>query len=555
MPALARLRHLSAAEVPFRLRERWVLATDRFWRPPDPPDGPAPRWPWPERPLVGAPHARVPAPPDPWPKTPSADLSPLVGPHDPRDTWEWTRLQHLALRADDPRARTDALAWLARNPPGRGIGWATAMEVALRLVSLVRIATRQPDPAFREAVHTHAAWIVRHPSRGTSANNHRVAELGALALASRVLDRPFSGPGELPLVLDAQVHPDGVGVEQSPSYLAFDLEWALLARRAGVAGLDPTIDRAARFLWTLCAPGGGPPPLGDDDGGRVIATTGAPEPHYVRSVTGAARATLGASVPEGWTPDGRARALGVGPAPAAAPPSTCFALGGLTVLRRGALHVVFDHGPLGGCTLAAHGHADALSVQFHVDGQPVVVGRGTGRYNADPDGRRFHRGTGAHPTVVIDGRDQSRPHDHPFLWRTRARTVLEDVDLVAGRVTARCDGTADRGVVHRRTVEVADGRLTVTDRLEGRGRHHVAVGFPLAPGLEVGDDRSVRLGAVRLARWVGDPALALRVVCGGERPGPGWHSPSYGRWEPATTLSFQAHVGLPIVLRTVWLIG
>ena len=320
-------------------------------------------------------------------------------------------------------------------------------------------------------------------------------------------------------------------------------------------GLNPALSRAARFLWTLLDPGGHVPAIGDDDGGRVLAFTAPPEPRYVHSVTGAARATVGAPVPQGWTPDGRALALGVGPAPSAAPESTCFPVGGLTVLRAGPLHVVFNHGPLGGCTLAAHGHADALSVWVHVDGKPVVVGRGTGRYNANPAGRRFHRGTSAHPTAVLDGLDQSTPHDHPFLWKTRATTVLEHVDLDRGTVTARCEGYRGRGVIHRRTVEVGPDRVVITDQWLGDGRHHIALGFPLAPGLRIGDGLSVVDGDRVVARWVPDPALRARVVVGGERPGLGWHSPSYGRWVEAPAVSFEGHLQSPIVLRTVLIVG
>jgi hypothetical protein len=286
--------------------------------------------------------------------------------------------------------------------------------------------------------------------------------------------------------------------------------------------------RAAGWLAAILDEGGHAPDIGDDDGGRVIATVAGPEDRYVRSVTGAVAAALGRAAPLGWAPDARSVALGVGDAPGRAPGRTgTFPHGGYTVLRNGAARVVFDHGPLGGAFLAAHGHADALSAWLSVGGRPVLGARGTGRY-LDPLVRRFHRGTLAHPTVVVDGRDQSVQDEDAFLWRTRAEARLVAAD--EGSATGALAG-------HRRTVRLEEGRLELIDVIEGTGRHHVAVVLPFAPGAE--------------ARFVADPRTRVRTVTGGAFPGPGWHSPSYGRWVEATTALLEGHVRLPVRLRTV----
>jgi hypothetical protein len=547
---------MTPAEIPFRIRERLVLHTDT-WRAPAPvPGGPPPRWP---RALSALPPSDE-RPAEPydwhagWPDLPSHRLELLGSRLDPRLGWERTRLQYAALGAarGDPRAAASARAYVEDHAPGRGLGWATSLEVSLRLISLVQIATFQPQSWQRAAVADHADWIVRHPSRGSSAGNHRVAELAALALAGHALGsaRWASQVTELPGVLLAQLHPDGASAEQSPSYLAFDLECALLARLCGVELLEEPLRRGARFLRALCSPHGTVPRLGDDDGGRALALSVAPEPDYVRSVTGAVCASLSEPVPPGYTLDGRASMLGVQgePLPSVPPRSATFQSGGLTVLVSGSLQVVMDHGPLGGLTLAAHGHADALSVWIDLGG-PVLVGRGTGQYNADPRGRRFHRGTGAHPTVLVDGRDQSQPHEHPFLWRSRAETALEHVDLGAGVVRASCRH-AGTGIVHRRTVQLRGQRVLLEDEVLGAGRHHVAVLLPLAPDLEV--DGSLRL--LRAGRAIGqvhpDPRCQVRVIRGGERPGLGWHSPRYGEWVPAVALVCERHLRAPARLRT-----
>lgn len=507
---VARLGHVRPFEVPFRLAALATRLADRRWRPPPTPAGPPPRWPWK-------------GPPAPSPPAFAPD------PADPRSVWEPWRLQHAT--ADE------ALAFFAEHPLPSDAAWESAPEAALRLASIARIAAHEPRPELRSLAHACAAWVARHPSEGTSANNHRVAELAGLALAARVLpDLPEArGWGRealrLPDVLAAQVHPDGAGVEQSPTYLAYDLEWALVARAAGVDGLDAVLARAARFLAALLDEQGHVPALGDDDGGRVLAIRSGPEPGYVRSVAGAVSAALGLPAPDGWAPDARTLLLGQADAPGReTPPAASFPHGGLTVLRRGRAAVAFDHGPLGGAFLAAHGHADALAAYLTVE-RPLLVGRGTGTYLGDPSVRRFHRGTRAHPTVVVDGADQSVQHDHPFLWRTRARAWLEHVDLAAATATAAHDGYRRRGVLHRRTVTLHDDALVLDDLLDGQGRHHVAVVLPLPPDLD------------RLALDA-DPRTTVRAVR--DR-----HSPAYGRWVDATTLLAEAHVRLPIRLRTV----
>ena len=512
---LDRLRFVAPGEVPFRLRQLWIRATDPLRGPPDTPPGPPPRWPWPDPGRPIRPMSTT-EPPGPI----------LGGTHDPRDAWEATRLE----TASDE----DARRWLAEHPPGRGIGWANAMEVALRLVSAARIG------AGREVLHTHADWILRHPSLRSSANNHRVAELGALALAARLLpDLPAAArwraeAASLAGVLRDQLHPDGVGVEQSVHYLAYDLEWALLAEACGVEDLAEPIDRAAAFLATLLDPIGEVPTLGDDDGGRVLALD--PDERYVRSVVLAC---------DGQGP----RAFGRPTRPRMPARSRSFPDGGLTVLRRGGWLVVVDHGPLGGATLAAHGHADALAAYVHDESGPVVVGRGTGRYQPDVAVRRFHRGTGAHPTVVVDGADQSEPLDHPFLWGRRAEAHLLHVDLDAGRVAAEHDGYRRRGVVHRREVRVGED-VEVVDTLVGDGLHHVAVHLPLAPDLRVDESLRVWRGDRAVCEVIPDPGLAPTVITGGPRPGLGWHSPAYGAWVPAPAIVGEAVVACPTRFRT-----
>ncbi|MFG3757212.1 heparinase II/III-family protein, partial [Klebsiella pneumoniae] len=79
--------------------------------------------------------------------------------------------------------------------------------------------------------------------------------------------------------------------------------------------------------------------------------------------------------------------------------------------------------PLGYLSIAAHGHADALSLLLHLDGQPVLVDAGTYLYHAGGAVRDRLRGTAAHNTLCLDGADQSQIAG-AFNWRHAAKAQL-----------------------------------------------------------------------------------------------------------------------------------
>ena len=86
-----------------------------------------------------------------------------------------------------------------------------------------------------------------------------------------------------------------------------------------------------------------------------------------------------------------------------------------------------DHAALGFGSIAAHGHADALSFQLLVDGSPVVTDPGTYIYHCDLEHRNSFRKTINHSTVCVGGKDQSEMLG-AFLWGRRAECTLENYE-------------------------------------------------------------------------------------------------------------------------------
>ena len=78
------------------------------------------------------------------------------------------------------------------------------------------------------------AYIARHLSLYSSANNHLMAELSALTVIGDALGRPRwcrRAARLLDRYVGSQIHPNGVGAEQSPAYLAHAMEFVLAPGR------------------------------------------------------------------------------------------------------------------------------------------------------------------------------------------------------------------------------------------------------------------------------------------------------------------------------------
>jgi len=513
------------------------------------------------------------------------------GPGDAKFVWELSRLQYLQILALDAylsgnRVSRDAClhdlaSWIAGNPPFKGLGYACGVDLASRVLSvLVVVALLGPSsipPELRGAIwdmfNAHGEWLARYPSLYSSANNHLVAEAsGLFALGCLAGDLPGAatwlamGREHLERETARQIHGDGVGAEQTPSYQASTMEWLLVVRhiaRATEQRLDPIVDErlsaGAAFLAAILDNDGNHPRFGDDDDGVVLRQDLGPEqlPLAIAGTVGALFGN-GALCHPAYRLDFRARLLGAYSLAASSwrPASTTFSEGGYSVLRTGNLLVLFDHGPLGYAFTAGHAHADALAVWLHVDGTPLLVDAGTYRYNHDAGWREHLRSTAAHNTVMVDGLDQS-DQTGPFNWgRRRACGKLLEARLEKlPRVTACHDGYAHIGVVHERTVALEENSIRIEDRVSGKGRHHVRLTFQFAPGCNVAfvGDRHWHVrcenGPTAELDLAASPLVA-RIAMQTSQPGPGAVSPCYNKLVAAPALLCEGDVDLPAELVT-----
>jgi len=504
---------------------------------------------------------------------------------DVKYVWELNRLQFLhPIAAEIAQSGDNSLArwafrvvktWMSANPPYRGINWPSGIELSLRLVSFALLisavspSTMTPDEhaMMRRLIAAHGYWLYRYPSLYSSANNHLIAEgLGLFIAGLLVPDLPDAemwrkvGRNIIESETKRQILVDGVGVEQSPTYQAFVMEMiafaALLADDVGEPFSSDTLDRLAKgadHLDWLLDISGYAPAIGDNDEGRTIALPRDREPRYVASIVAAVAGLTGRGESPPHDPHLRDAIFSTpGDQRNMLEGMQTFSTGGYSVvhnqLNGRSLDLVFDHGPLGYLSLAAHGHADALAIWLSVDGTPVFVDAGTYLYHSGGKVRDLLRETKSHNTLVLMGQSQSRIAG-PFMWRTKATACLTSSKHYPNwLISAQHNGYVERfGAAHARRIEKIGDEIVVSDRLIGAERAlPVSIQFLCNPSLTVVAHRSGATISTKdevILELAAPADFRTVTIAGDNKDGLGWHSPAFGSLVPAPLIMFQGDLG------------
>ncbi|MEW5989233.1 MAG: alginate lyase family protein, partial [Chloroflexota bacterium] len=460
-------------------------------------------------------------------------------------------------------------SWLDTNPPYEGVNWTSALETAVRLVNWAwALAFLRRAPSLTESlfarlmrsVTDQAIYVTHHLSRYSSANNHLIGEAAGLAITG--LTFPWlpgashwrdQGLDILTQEIGRQIHPDGVPAEQAIAYLAFILDWNLLAwRLADLNGIRPPalwyerLAAAANFIYHLMDENGHVPAIGDSDDAWVVRLDDDPQANNYRSILASAAVLLHRpdfAVAAGrWDEkshwllgdDGHHtfESLAAPFTPAPLRPRA-FREGGYVVFHAPGRLLTFDCGPLGYLSTAAHGHADALSLTLSIDGQPFLVDPGTYAYQEGDPWRDYFRGTAAHNTLVIDGQDQSAMRG-PFLWGRQATArLLRWESTPAGQLAiAEHDGYAHLGLTHRRTIlfppqdtpnptdpltlhvsPFTSPYILVIDEVYGSGRHTIEQWWHFLPHATIDPSGPERCAKITAGTIIGHVVL-VDLVCG-----------------------------------------
>lgn len=370
------------------------------------------------------------------------------------------------------------LDWIHSNPPRRRGAWRTAwnsyalsLRVAVWMQSWVRngwTTTTDQNIQIRRSLCDQLRHLATHLEMDIR-GNHLIKNLKALVWGSRFFQGPEAdGWGELgQRLLDEelkdQILADGMHFELSPSYhlqvFADLLEiHSLLPEGPRKERRGGTLDLMAQALANLTHPDGLPSLFGD--GGLHMAHP----PSECLRVHG--------------------NLEGTDPAPKAV---FCLPEAGYFGFHAPDECLIVDCGPIAPDALPAHGHGDALAFEWSVGGRRVIVDTGVFEYREGPRRARA-RGTRAHNTVTLDGRDQAefwhsfrlghRPYPRLLAWKATS----EGFHLQGSHNGyAHLPGKP----VHLRSIEARPQSLRVEDRILGGRGQQVEARLHLHPDFQV----------------------------------------------------------------------
>jgi len=344
--------------------------------------------------------------------------------------------------------------------------------------------------SFLLSLHRQVSYLRNHV---TPARNHRTLELCAIFLAAVVFPEFAESRewliwsrDELVMNIQADLQPDGVHCEQSTDYHHLVMKNYLWVRKLALlnqvempAEFDALVKKALDFSLYVHRPDGMIPALSDGDSRCFLDLL---QQGY--DLYGGADLLYGASRgAQGRPPAARSKGF---------PDSGYYTLrsgwGDRGEPYQNERYLIFDCGPLGA---GNHGHLDLLSFEAYAYGTPLIMD--PGRYTYDETGpinwRVRFRGTAAHNTVLVDGRNQTR-----YEWKkTRFKIVGPEPDRAVAEFVSKpgldyLRGTAashEYLVTHERTILFINGEYwVILDVLRAQEDHRYDLLFHLSPAAQ-----------------------------------------------------------------------
>ena len=515
--------------------------------------------------------------------------------------WELSRHHHLVtlaqvyfLTQDETYAAAivdHMTSWIRHNPPFLGVNWLSPLEIGIRIInwvwslSLIRDSAALTPEFCRTILNSVAVQgdhVFHNLQIGYYANNHLIGEAAGLAIGGvffsnlpRATKWHKTGLSILEKEIIKQIHPDGGGVEQAMSYLRFILDFFILslisAQKNGNMFTPKALSRMEKafdFIYGTLQPDGRAPNFGDSDDARAVFLAGGDYWDFRRFLAiGAVLFDRADFKIRGMAPppeifwlfgsDGieRYRKLD---ATGAEFTSRLFPGSGYAVLRNdGKLtkaapakhqgtYLFMDVGSLGYRT-GAHGHADALSLQFWTCGVKFLVDPGTYAYNQDPLFRSYFRSTRAHNTIMVDGKDQADIKDR-MSWasmpesRVHDRFFSNEIDLIS----AEHNGykRLSSPVTHKRTVLFIKnpGYALIIDQITATDTHSLDLIFHFPPKARLNDGHGgviITLDNRSLLLGVSASHEVTSEIKKGDPQPMGWYSNAYGHKTPSPSLTFS----------------
>lgn len=513
--------------------------------------------------------------------------------------WEVNRLQFLMKVALNYKNTGDAeqltlfihlnKSWIEHNPYLTGVNWYSNIEVNLRLINwflcweaIDADSLMEENKLFKEfvvndwipSIYAHCIYSYQNPSKYSSANNHLISEYAGLFIASSKWKFPesekwnqYSKQG-LEKEIKKQHSDEGINKEEAAEYIQFITDFFLLSLIVGENTRHPFSNEYKQQLYKIfeyiyhfidCR--GSFPKYGDEDDGKCFIIDFDESFNNFKSLLTSA-AILFQDSRMKFKSNGLDRKnlflfgnagkeiFNSIPDALYKEESKFYKEEGHFIFRKKEgdkeVYLHFDAAPLGFLSIAAHGHADALSFILHLDGQPFFIDSGTFTYHTEEVWRDYFIGTLAHNTIRINKMNQANSGG-PTLWLNHYRTTVLKAEINGDyeKVKAMHDGYETSGIIHSREISwnKKTNIIKIYDHLDckKKGPYFIELPFHLHPLIRVKPLNKHLFQLTdpqgRVVSLATDLKLNKRILHGQVEPEvTGWYSESFMYKEPCSTL-------------------
>ncbi|HWQ05427.1 MAG TPA: alginate lyase family protein [Longilinea sp.] len=482
--------------------------------------------------------------------------------------------------------------FIAFNPANGGPNWASAQEVAIRLMAVAFAAG-----VFRESPHSTPlrmellrGFVRAHADRIPATlnysraqnNNHLLTEAAGLWTASILLHGDPAarrwialGQANFNRGILKQVALDGSYAQYSNNYHRVLLRCALWIyglyqgrQTAQQIFTVPTLTRlraAVRYLLVQTdLNNGAVPNYGHNDGANILPLSVADYGDYRPTLQAAGRIFLD-----------------MDPYPAGPWDETCLWLGYQPPSRDLAIPKIHDSpavlklaNPDSWAVLRATtfhsrpAHADQLHVDLWYQGKALALDAGTYAYNEPAPWENALASVAVHNTVQVDDIEPMTRAGR-FLWLDWDQAELLKRDAAGGEIAARRNGYRRIGVGHERRLSNPSGKeWQILDKMTASNHkfrlhiirlHWLITDLPWSLDGNALELRYPAAGLIRLT--INCPTTGIltldrageRLYGSGASPAiSGWVSPTYGVRLPALSLSVTWQSALPLEITSRW---
>ncbi|TKA90991.1 heparinase II/III family protein [Halopseudomonas bauzanensis] len=501
------------------------------------------------------------------------DFDPAVG--DIKTVWEFSRFDWVLSCAQNAAKGDEAALlrlnhwisdWLKVNPPYRGPNWKCGQEASIRVMHLAIAAhllgqIAESTASLLDLIELHLDRISPTVMYAMAQNNnHGTSEAAALFIGGSFLEANgrlvgnklmHSGRKWLENRVRRLIEKDGSFSQHSLNYHRVMLDSISMAelwrRQLGLVPFSRAFylraASASEWLRYMTQPfNGDGPNFGANDGARLLQLTDTDYRDYRPSIQLSSvlfHSALAFSKDGDWNQPLYWLRLPLPEIQLPAPSSVQFDGGGYFICRKGSAMALIGYPRY----RYRPGQADALHLDFWLDGENWLRDAGSFSYNTDQRWLDYFRGTAAHNTVQFDDRDQM-PRLSRFLLGAWLKARKVEPLVVSDGVQSCSAGYRDwKGSEHHRSIVMTKGDIRVTDKI-AHFESRAVLRWRLKPGdwsIEV-DTNRIQTAGFSLAVASNVPIKRFEIV-------EGWESRYYLRKTPIPVL--EVEVALPGELTTI----